>query len=623
MLNVQNKFENFELENKLTSLIQRLMEPHIHNFYKNQTLITEMSQKYKAQVNEVSTLKENMEPKYNELKQKLQILEDKLQDNFKLCITQSQEKQQQISLIKNQIQEFTILNKQAEKQYIESKRELEDAKANNTLFKSSIEQVLNKLNENNNFQLQELKKSQMDIEQGQRKLISQVSHQENKLLVESMKINEMKEELSKISLKIKQDSTLDKMNLRGQLQQEEIKNIKIKLQDYDKISHRMNSIEIYLLYYQQYHVQRQINDALFISQPVKFFYKYASYEKQKLDEFDKYILNMSNDISIQELMNQQQDIVRNATKRFQKVQETVKNMENNDQDSNAEDQRGEDQKIVKHNEISNQQNQKKRKQSANLVYFEEQLRQLREYFDLQIDEKQNQIDSLKYKIKQLSDELYLSQIQFQASIEQNIQKQSINQKLSITNLQQSICEVQSEFQRSDYKILNEEINLLKKFQQNMIKLSSNMLSLLKQDEQDKEGLKLLGAKEVQIDSALSIMNSQVNFGNKRNSIILNTDCISCSGSPIQLFQFFKVACLGYNPSDVEVDGIQFKRTELIQQCFNMVQACEKKNKDLRPIKQRQIRQLDQRSNSIQASPRFFSTENRTKITKYSQMKIFQ
>ncbi|CAK58937.1 unnamed protein product (macronuclear) [Paramecium tetraurelia] len=622
MLNVQNKFENFELENKLTSLIQRLMEPHIHNFYKNQTLITEMSQKYKAQVNEVSTLKENLEPKYNELKQKLQFLEDKLQDNFKLCITQAQEKQQQISQIKNQIQEYSILNKQAEKQYIESKRELEDVKANNTLFKSSIEQVVNKLNENNNLQLQELKKSQMDIDQSQRKLISQISNQENKLLVESMKINEIKEELSKISLKIKQDFTLDKMTLKSQLQQEEIKNIKIKLQDQDKICNRMNSIEIYLLYYQQYHVQRQINDALFICQPVQFFYKYASFEKQKLDEFDKYILNMNNDISIQELMNQQKDIVKNATKRFQKVSETVKNMENNDQDSNLEDQKGEDQKIVNHKEIQNQQI-KKRKQSANLVYFEEQLRQLREYFDLQMEEKSNQIDSLKQKIKQLSDELYLSQIQFQASLEQNIEKQSINQKLSITNLQESLYEVQNEFQRSDYKKLNEEINLLKKFQQNMIKLSSNMLCLLKQDEQDKEGLKLLGAKDIQIDSALSIMNSQINLGNKKNSIILNTDCISCSGSPIQLFQFFKVACLGYNPSDVEVDGIYFKRTEIIQQCLNIVQTCEKKNRDLRPIKQRQIRQFDQRSKSIQASPRFFSTENRTKLAKYSQMKIFQ
>lgn len=54
------------------------------------------------------------------------------------------------------------------------------------------------------------------------------------------------------------------------------------------------------------------------------------------------------------------------------------------------------------------------------------------------------------------------------------------------------------------------------------------------------------------------------MGSKKSSIILNSNCISCSGSPIQLFSFFKVACLGYNPSDVEVEGNYFKRTELIQ-----------------------------------------------------------
>ncbi|CAD8099253.1 unnamed protein product [Paramecium primaurelia] len=617
MLNVQNKFDNFELENKLTSLIQRLMEPHINNFYKNQTLLTDLSQKYKIQVNEVSALKDNFEPKYNDLKQKLELLEQKLFDNFKICITQSQEKQQQIDLIKNQIQAFSTLNSQAEKQYIESKRELQDVKTNNQQFKSSLEQAIDKINENNNLQLLELKKQQINIDQSQRKMINQISNQENKLQVESMKINEIKDDLTKIQIILKQEQFEDKMNLKYEMQQEEIKNIKIKQQQVDEISNRLSSIEIYLLYYQQYHVQRQINDSLFISLPVKFFYKYASFEKQKLDEFDKSILKISNDFNIQELMNQQQEIVMNSSKRFKKVQETIKNIDNNDQDSSVEDN-----KKIQHIEIQSEK-PPKRKQSANLVYFEEQLRQLREYFDVQIDEKCNQIDFLKLKIKQLSDELYLSQIQFQASIEQNIQKQSLNQKLSITNLQQTLYEVQNEFQKSDYRKLNEEINLLKKFQQNMIRLSLNLLCLLKQDECDKEGLKLLGAKDIQIDNALSIKNSQINLGNKKSSIILNSNCISCSGSPIQLFQFFKVACLGYNPSDVQVDGSYFKRTELIQQCLDMVQTLENRKKDLCPIQQRQIRQFEKRSNSIQASPRFFSTENRTKLSKLSQMKIFQ
>ncbi|CAD8114197.1 unnamed protein product [Paramecium sonneborni] len=622
MLNVLNKFETLELENTLTSLIQRLMEPHLHNFYKNQALLTDLSQQFRGQLKEVQTLKENLEPKYNELKLKLQSQEQKLQENFKVCITQSSEKQYQIDQIKNQIQTFSTESQQAEIFYREAKQELQEVKVANFSFKTSLEQSMDKINQIYNQEFSDLKQQIIGIDQSQRKIIHQISHEDAQIKAYSMKLDQIKNDISSNNLKnFQQAKTIDKVNQMLETLIEENKIIKNNLQVIDEFKHKLSSIEIYLRYYQHYHIQNQINDSLFFSLPLKFFSKYAQFEKQKFDEFDKTILNINNDYNIQELMDWHKTIVLKASKRFQKAQETLKNAEN-DQDSSVEDQQGDENKTTQFVDSKNQK-KTKRKQSANLVYFEEQLRQLKEQFDQQLDEKSNEINSLKQKFKELNDELYLSQIQFQANIELNIQKQASNSKQSINNLQQLLNEIQSEFSKSDYKKLNEEIALLKQFKLNMLRISSNILCLLRQDELDKEDLKLLGGKDIQIDSALSIMNSQGLIGNKKKSIMLNSSCLSCSGSPIQLFQFFKVACLGYNPSEVEIDGRFFKRVELIQKCQEVIQELHHRKKSLIPVKERQIRNFEQRSNSIQASPRFFSTENRQKFQKLSQMKIYQ
>lgn len=72
----------------------------------------------------------------------------------------------------------------------------------------------------------------------------------------------------------------------------------------------------------------------------------------------------------------------------------------------------------------------------------------------------------------------------------------------------------------------------------------------------------------------NMLNSMQNGRGKegKNVLQLDQNCLSCSGQPAQITSAFKVACLAYNPSTVNIEGQSYKREEILEVATRLLQA---------------------------------------------------
>jgi hypothetical protein len=97
------------------------------------------------------------------------------------------------------------------------------------------------------------------------------------------------------------------------------------------------------------------------------------------------------------------------------------------------------------------------------------------------------------------------------------------------------------------------------------KLKDSMISvnaLLKQDEIDKKSLSLLAVKS----------NKHVSRKKNLNPVRLDRNCISCANNAPQVLPAFKVACLAYNSSPVQVNDRVASRIEILDDQFEILHS---------------------------------------------------
>ena len=89
------------------------------------------------------------------------------------------------------------------------------------------------------------------------------------------------------------------------------------------------------------------------------------------------------------------------------------------------------------------------------------------------------------------------------------------------------------------------------------------ISLMRQDEQDRQQTQLYGLNE--------------EFQNKRESksvVKINENCVGCSGNGQYVKKAFKLACLAYKSSLVVHSGQRFSRSELFEKRASIVDGIE-------------------------------------------------
>mmetsp|Transcript_18979 Transcript_18979/g.34409 ORF Transcript_18979/g.34409 Transcript_18979/m.34409 type:complete len:849 (-) Transcript_18979:3111-5657(-) len=86
-------------------------------------------------------------------------------------------------------------------------------------------------------------------------------------------------------------------------------------------------------------------------------------------------------------------------------------------------------------------------------------------------------------------------------------------------------------------------------------------SLMQQDEVDREAIQLTGYRDV------------TKTDTSKQVITMSTDCVSCSGQSSGLVAAFKMACLSYNPSQLNYRHRKFTRQQLLHVQAAMLQGC--------------------------------------------------
>lgn len=74
-------------------------------------------------------------------------------------------------------------------------------------------------------------------------------------------------------------------------------------------------------------------------------------------------------------------------------------------------------------------------------------------------------------------------------------------------------------------------------------------------------------------STLKALTSQ-NFAIKAGPVGLDTKCLSCSGVPSHTMELFKMACISYQPSQVNYRNNLMNRKNLLEMRKTLIDKCE-------------------------------------------------
>ena len=102
--------------------------------------------------------------------------------------------------------------------------------------------------------------------------------------------------------------------------------------------------------------------------------------------------------------------------------------------------------------------------------------------------------------------------------------------------------------------IKQELSNINSSSEIVLRTQQMIYCLLRQDEEDREGIQLTGMYE-----------SKPKVSSKsKNSVNLKTECMSCSGHDPSIYSAFKMACLNYAPSEVTFNGKVYPRKQLIE-----------------------------------------------------------
>ena len=142
-------------------------------------------------------------------------------------------------------------------------------------------------------------------------------------------------------------------------------------------------------------------------------------------------------------------------------------------------------------------------------------------------------------------------------------------------------------------ILTEFMNQIALVVNRLLKSEEIDVALYDQDEKDRQNTVLYGIN----DEATGMVETET-----KSPIIINKQCLQCSGNASYVRKAFKIACLQYTASKVKYNGEQQTRTDLLNQRYKVVKRgprldTEKLQKQLWNVLNSEHVTMDQLSNS--------------------------
>lgn len=106
--------------------------------------------------------------------------------------------------------------------------------------------------------------------------------------------------------------------------------------------------------------------------------------------------------------------------------------------------------------------------------------------------------------------------------------------------------------------IDKQFNNVSELVSNLVEFNKVMHIILAQEEEDREGLSLIGFTD---NSSKSL---------QKQYLSLKPECMSCSGANTLVTSAFKMACINYNPSPVKYNMKVFTRKQIIQVLGNFI-----------------------------------------------------
>ncbi|CAD8126618.1 unnamed protein product [Paramecium sonneborni] len=632
------EFEWFEVETKIRLFVQKLMEPTLKQLHEDRMIVDELRQNFKSNNKEVTYLREIVLnqgagiPIFDEIKQKFLDLEMKLDQQKRESIDQFSNFKQSLDSTDNEISKFLQTVRTLEYFKIKLEQDLQDIQIKNDNFKSSIEQLIKQLSSDLTESTKNWKLAVIDIEQQFNKVDNKSSDLFNIVKQEQVKLKQISDSILEINKKQTQNiNTFEVIDTKLVKADVQITTLKKQILEVDQLINKNKQVQMFLIYYLPMYIQAQISDSLFTCLPLKFFFKFAQFEKRKFDSLDKQLLEYNGEPNIQIQIDEYTRTLAEVMKRNSKISQMIfinTKKEQNDSQSSASDMESEirsqrtnniknsvqirqdstiyhkkesiySKDMIQQSNVASQQKQNSiQSNNPNLIFYEDQIKQIKDNFQQQIDELKQLNINLKNQIVQIQKETNEQVFINISSCQSNNQKLLNTTTNQIKNLEENIKKILNQDNQNQIDPGIDQLKQLKKTVQTILHFLVLITHLQIQDEIDRQGIQLMGAKDTQIDDGL-VYKSQ---NKKGPSIQINGECLSCSGQSIQLLQCFKLTCLAYHPSDILVDGKSFKRDQLLEMCTTLLRQAKQEFLD-QDYNIQQTTATRQRSSSIPISPR--------------------
>lgn len=194
------------------------------------------------------------------------------------------------------------------------------------------------------------------------------------------------------------------------------------------------------------------------------------------------------------------------------------------------------------------------KEVAELRGIAQEFELLRSEIMLLFEQKQSSMQDIQLRsFEELQAYIGMMQSEFESATRGHKRDQA-EWKSKIANFEMMLNQAGEEVNRRAHEVRNmsQMIACLAEYG-----LISN--SLMLQDETDRESIQLTGYRDV------TKTDKQV--------ITMSTECVSCSGQSAGLVAAFKMACLSYNPSQMNYRHRKFTRQQLLHVQSAMLQGC--------------------------------------------------
>lgn len=198
-------------------------------------------------------------------------------------------------------------------------------------------------------------------------------------------------------------------------------------------------------------------------------------------------------------------------------------------------------------------------------YTEEEKQEYRSFAQDVKNTLDEQISRLKEDLKRIKEDMYRGDEETKIYVQMLYDKEDKNNK-SEKKMSSEMKALYDEIQRqgsitSRLKIENSTFTELIACIVEFCLICHNLLT---QDEDDRQGLQLTGYKDVVQNGLPSI--------DRKKTIAVSGECLSCSGNTKAIMSGFKMACLSYNPSPLKYRNNIYNRAQLLELMGNMMQT---------------------------------------------------